>query len=144
MKKYGGVKNMFKKLYAIVELETRSDKRGSLFEILRFKDNNVSGEGQLYTFTINPGQRRGDHYHEKKEEWFSCVYGEAVILLEDEFGNKKKVILKHTEPKIIYCGEKTIHALYNEKETPSVIVSYGSHQHDPDDPDTFFKFIDYD
>jgi UDP-2-acetamido-2,6-beta-L-arabino-hexul-4-ose reductase len=135
---------MFKEPFDIVPLENHSDPRGTLFEILRFKDQKVPGEGYLYTFTINRGQRRGDHYHTKKLEWFTCVAGEAVVLLEDKDGNKKKIVLSAAAPAIIYCGPYTSHALYNEKKEIAVIVSYGSKQHDPVDPDTFKKFIDYD
>jgi len=133
---------MFKEPYDIVYLEKHSDKRGDLFEILRFKDQGVPSEGYIYSFTINPGERRGDHYHEKKREWFSCVNGEVVVLIEDRDGNKEKIILNTDKPAVAYCGPHTSHAFYNKSEKPAVIVSYGSKQHDPDNPDTFKKFID--
>lgn len=135
---------MFKEPWDIIELTKHTDARGDLFEILRFKDYHVPGEGYAYTFTINPGQRRGDHYHERKLEWFSCVWGEAVVLLEDRDGNKKKILLGSDKPLLVFCAPYTVHALYNEKETPAVLVSYGSKQHDPEDPDTIAKHIDYD
>ena len=134
---------MFKEPYEIKYLEKHSDQRGDLFEILRFKDQKIPGEGYIYTFTINPMQRRGDHYHTKKLEWFSCVSGEAVVLVEDKNGNKKKLLLNAKNPAILYCGTYTSHALYNESQNPAIIISYGSKQHDPDDPDTFEKFIKY-
>lgn len=133
---------MFKEPFDIVDLTKHSDPRGDLFEILRFKDFKVPGEGYIYCFTINQGARRGDHYHERKLEWFSCVSGEAIVLLEDVDGNKKKIILSAIEPKIVYCGPGTSHALMNEKKEPAVMISYGSKQHDPEDPDTFPKRIE--
>ena len=132
---------MFKEPFEIISLTKHSDPRGDLFEILRFKDQQIPGEGYVYCFTINPGQRRGDHYHTRKQEWFSCVSGKATVLIEDKEGNKQKVILEAGQPAIIYCGPHTAHALYNESEIPAVIVSYGSKQHDSSDPDTFKKFI---
>lgn len=132
----------FKEPYDVVDLENHIDPRGSLFEILRFKDQNVPGEGYIYAFSVNPGERRGDHYHTKKQEWFTCVYGEAVILIEDKDGNKKKVTLNAEKPKLIYFGPHTSHAVLNESEDIAVLVSYGSKQHDPSDPDTFKKFIE--
>lgn len=129
------------KTFEIIYLEKHSDPRGDLFEILRFKDQKIPGKGYLYCFTINPGQRRGDHYHTKKHEWFSCVSGQAVALIEDKEGKKKKIMLDSDKPSVIYCGPYTAHALYNESKTPAVIVSYGSKEHDPKDPDTFKKII---
>lgn len=134
---------MFKEPFDILNLESHTDDRGTLFEILRFKDQGVPGGGYLYCFSVNPGQRRGDHYHEKKQEWFTCVSGEVVVLLEDKDNNKKKIILSAGHPAIVYCGPYTSHALYNESKLPAVVVSYGSAQHDPDNPDTYRKFIEY-
>lgn len=132
----------FKEPFDVIPLEKHSDKRGDLFEILRFKDWGVPGEGYVYTFSINPGERRGDHFHERKLEWFTCVSGTAIILLEDRDGNKKKFPISSDSPVLVYCGPGTVHALMNETDKPAVLVSYGSKQHDPNDPDTTRKFIE--
>ncbi len=133
---------MFKEPFEVIVLKKHSDRRGDLFEILRFKDQSIPGKGYVYCFSINPGQRRGDHYHTKKQEWFSCVAGRAVVLIEDKKGNKKKVILDSKKPAVIYCGPYTSHALYNTSKTPAVLISYGSRQHDPENPDTISKVIE--
>lgn len=94
-------------------------------------------------FLTSPGARRGDHYHTKKLEWLSCVAGEMTILLEDKEGNKSKVILNADDPKLIYFGPHTSHAFLNTTHKPAYGVCYGSKQHDPKDPDTFPKVIEY-
>ena len=131
----------FREPYDVMDLKTRVDSRGTLFEIMRFKDQNIPGKGYIYAFSVNPGTRRGDHYHTKKREWFTCVYGEAVVLVEDKNGNKKKMILNASKPKLLYLGPHTSHAILNESKEIAVLVSYGSKQHNPKDPDTFEKFI---
>lgn len=131
----------FKEPYDCLDLEAHVDPRGMLFEIMRFKDQNIPGEGYIYTFSVNPGARRGDHYHTKKKEWFTCVYGEAVVLVLDKEGNKEEIILSAEKPKLLYFGPYTSHAILNKSKDVAVLVSYGSKQHDPDDPDTFKKFI---
>lgn len=128
--------------FDVKDLKIHSDERGYLFEILRFIDNKIPGKGQLYTFSINPGKRRGDHYHLKKEEWFTCVYGKAIILLKSQDGKMLKEELSSENPKIFYAGNGTSHALINNENTPAVIVSYGSIQHDPLDEDTYHKLAD--
>lgn len=134
---------MFKEPYDIIHLENHVDPRGFLFEVLRFKDNRIPGEGYIYCFSVNPGKRRGDHYHTCKQEWFACVSGRVTVLIEDKQGGKKKVILDATKPTIVYCGPYTSHALLNESENVAVIISYGSKQHDPSNPDTVLKKIHY-
>ena len=128
--------------FYVLDLVKHSDPRGTLFEILRFKDQHVPGEGYIYTFSINPGHRRGDHYHTHKEEWFTCVYGKAIIFIERKDGEKKKLLLDADKPVLVYCGPYTAHALLNETDTPAIMVSYGSKQHDPEDEDTHKKFIE--
>ncbi|MDP6659888.1 MAG: WxcM-like domain-containing protein [Candidatus Pacebacteria bacterium] len=124
-------------------MELHSDERGRLNEVLRHIDHGIPSGGQLYVFTINPGFRRGDHYHTYKREWFTCVSGEAIVLVEDKEGNKKKILLSSEKPAVFYCGPYTSHALINKGDVEAVVVSYGSHQHDPDEPDTYAKFIEY-
>lgn len=120
-----------------LKLKIFVDHRGFLFEILRFKDFNIPGEGQLYTFSIESGKRRGDHYHLKKKEWFTCVYGKAIVLLSHKNGMEKAIQLSAEDPQIVYAGLGTAHALINNTNTVAVIVSYSSKQHDPKDEDTY-------
>jgi dTDP-4-dehydrorhamnose 3,5-epimerase-like enzyme len=132
----------FKEPYDCIDLEIHTDKRGVLFEIMRFKDQNIPGKGYFYTFSVNPGARRGDHYHKRKKEWFACIYGEAVVLIEDKKGNKEKIKLTSSKPKLLYFGPYTAHTVLNESDGVAVLVSYGSKQHNPKDEDTFKKFIE--
>ena len=119
------------------DLRRHDDARGGLFEILRFADGAVPGGGQLYTFTINPGHRRGDHYHTRKREWFTCALGRAVVLLTDTRSGREQVVeLDAARPAIVYAGPYTAHALLNRADSVAVIISYGSEQHLPEDPDT--------
>jgi dTDP-4-dehydrorhamnose 3,5-epimerase-like enzyme len=115
------------------------DERGMLFEILRFQDYNIPGNGQLYVFSINPGKRRGDHYHKKKQEWFTCVSGEVTILLTSKNNKNTSINISSDNPVIVYAGIGTSHALINNNEKEAIIVSYGSRQHDSNDEDTYYK-----
>lgn len=121
--------------FDIKKLKIFRDERGALFEILRYMDDAIPNEGQLYTFTILPGKRRGDHYHRKKREWFTCVYGKATVLLTSQDDRSKAVILSSQSPSVVYVGPGTAHALLNNAQETAVIVSYGSCQHDPNDED---------
>ncbi len=132
---------MSKKDCEIYELCNHSDHRGELFEVLRFKDQEVPGPGYLYCFTINPGERRGDHYHEKKHEYFACVSGVAIALVEEKSGKRHRIILDSKNPVAVYNAPLTAHAFLNESNNTAVLIAYGSRQHDPENPDTFPKVI---
>ena len=133
---------IWKTPFDLLKLDSYIDERGMLFEILRFKDYNIPGNGQLYTFSIEPGKRRGDHYHLNKKEWFTCVHGSAIILLTSADGKNKSVNIDSINPKIIYAAPGTSHALINNTKNPAIIVSYGSKQHNPKDEDTY-KMVAY-
>lgn len=133
---------MFKEPFDIIPLVKHSDPRGDLFEVLRFKDQKIPGEGYIYCFTINPNVRRGDHYHTKKLEWACCVEGEVSVLFEDKDGIKTKVTVNSINPQVIYFGPYTSHTFLNESKKTATVICYGSKQHDPNDSDTFPKIID--
>jgi len=124
-----------------LELVPHIDQRGSLFEVFRYEDFNIPQGGYVYTFSINPHFRRGDHYHHKKVEWFTCVYGKAKVLLSTVDGKYSKVVeLSADNPKLVYAPAETIHALINEEDDKAaVIVSYGTVPHDDGTPDTFHQ-----
>ena len=123
-----------------LELVPHTDQRGTLFEVLRFEDFSIPKGGYIYTFSINPHFRRGDHYHHKKVEWFTCVHGKAKVLLSTVDGKQNKVIeISAAEPKLVYAPAETIHALINQEEEVAVIVSYGTVPHDDGTPDTFYQ-----
>ncbi|MBN1894423.1 WxcM-like domain-containing protein [bacterium] len=123
--------------FRVLNLIRHVDPRGFLIELLRFRDWNIPGGGQLYVFSIEPQKRRGDHYHLHKREWFTCAFGEAVILLSSREGKNYAGRLSPQEPKIVYAAPGTSHALINDTEQPALIVSYGSEQHDSKDEDTY-------
>jgi dTDP-4-dehydrorhamnose 3,5-epimerase len=133
---------MSRKSFEVRELKTITDARGSLFEMLRFREEAAPAYGYIYTFTINPGQRRGDHYHEQKEEWFCCVSGKIRVAIETTEGCRETIALDSAHPMVIYCGPYTAHALYNESDTPAIVISYGSIPHNEVHPDTFRKVVE--
>jgi dTDP-4-dehydrorhamnose 3,5-epimerase len=125
--------------FEVRDLVLRADARGRLFEILRFVDDAIEGQGQLYTFSVNPGHRRGDHYHLIKGEWFTCVHGRVKVLLDDRQGRTAVIEQRADRPSIVYAAPGTVHALINQTSEVGVVVSYGSQQHHPDAPDTYFE-----
>jgi dTDP-4-dehydrorhamnose 3,5-epimerase-like enzyme len=133
----------YKDPFTVIPLENHPDKRGNLFEILRLSETDVSSEGCLSFSTINQGEMRGDHYHQKKKMWFTCVSGEVVFLLEDAEGNKTKLVINSVQPTAVYCAPRTVRAIYNKKVEPAIIVFFASAENNPENPDIFHHHIDY-
>ncbi len=129
--------------FSLRPLTAHTDGRGTLFEVLRFKDDHIPGEGYIYSFSVNPGERRGDHYHEKKHEWFSVVAGRATILVEAADGRKARFEMSAESPGVAYFAPGTAHAIVNESDASAVVVSYGSKQYDPADPDAVRKVLEH-
>ena len=132
---------MFKAPYDVRELKLHRDTRGDLFEILRFPDDSIPPAGYIYAYTINPGARRGDHYHERKHEWVTCAAGAFSVLVEDRDGNKARIDLSAEHPSVVYFAPHCVHAVLNDGKEVGVAISYGSSPHNPADPDTIMKFI---
>ena len=98
----------WKKPFDELDLILHTDQRGSLFEVFRFDDFNIPPSGYVYTFSINPHHRRGDHYHHKKVEWFTCVHGKAKVLLSTVDGQFSRVVdLSADNPKLVYAPAET-------------------------------------
>ncbi len=125
--------------YRIDDLTLHSDERGVLYEALRFTTQGVPSGGQIYVYSVEPGMRRGDHYHEKKGEWFFCAAGVVRLLMTTPDGRVVDETLDASAPRLVHAGPGTSHALVNESDAPAVIVAYGSKEFDPADPDTVPK-----
>lgn len=128
--------------YNIEPLEVHQDERGILYEALRFTSQNIPKGGQIYVYTVAPGTRRGDHYHEQKGEWFICVAGRVRLLMKTNKGSLVDEVLESEKPKMVYAAPGTSHAVINETNTPAVIFAYGSKEFDPSAPDTILEPAD--
>ena len=119
--------------------EGHGDERGVLTELIRFTDWGIPTGGQLYTFTINQGFTRGNHFHEKKHEWFICVKGTVLAFVEGP--NGVETVVLGPEPSILYVAPGCSHALTNNGPETAICLSYASTEHDPLNPDTYFKKV---
>jgi quercetin dioxygenase-like cupin family protein len=65
--------------------------------------------------TINPGCRRGGHYHKKMKEMIMCVSGKIIFQLENES-------LELEAGEVTNIPINMVHTVYNEKENKEVAV----------------------
>lgn len=130
------------KSYSIEEIAMHCDARGALFEALRFSSQDIPMGGQIYVYTVAPGARRGDHFHERKSEWFTCVAGRVRLLMKTKNGDRVNQMLDADAPQMVFAGPGTSHAVANETQEIAVIVAYASKEFDPADPDTTLEPAD--
>jgi dTDP-4-dehydrorhamnose 3,5-epimerase len=122
--------------YSIEALTVHRDARGTLYEALRFTSQDIPQGGQIYVYTVAPGERRGDHFHSHKSEWFACVAGRVRLMMKTEQGEQVDQILDADAPKMVFAGPGTSHAVLNDTAEVAVIMAYASKEFDPADPDT--------
>jgi len=120
-----------------------SDERGFLIEFLREDENLLNFKGQVYASTISPGDIRGNHYHNNKNEIFCVMKGTLKVLIQnidskkvDEFildGNKENLDRLLVPPRFAHSFEN----IGNEEV---VLLAFGDKVHDHSNPDQY-KFV---
>jgi dTDP-4-dehydrorhamnose 3,5-epimerase-like enzyme len=128
--------------FVIEPLTIYRDARGTLFEALRFSLQDIPKGGQIYVYTVAPGARRGDHFHDHKSEWFTCVAGRVRLLMKTKDGDRVDEMLDANAPQMVFVGPGTSHAVANETQEIAVIMAYASKEFDPADPDTTLEPAD--
>ena len=119
-------------------LQQHSDPRGRVFEILHPEHVGVAGFGQVYVFTVTPGQTKGDHYHTRKTEWFCVLSGEGVLdLCERSTGTRESIPMSGEVPSVVRIPPGDAHAMRNVGQTELVVVAYITEPFSPANPDTF-------
>lgn len=84
-----------------------------------------------YLVSIEPGSVRAKHYHNKKLEVISCIFGSVEIFLEDISSKKRQTIILDSENKtmaLLVIEPQTAHAIKNPtKNIARIIVFSNSH-----------------
>ncbi len=121
----------------VVRPVRHDDSRGSVFEVVRFKEITGLGHGQLFVTTALPGQSKGHHYHTRKTEWFCVISGHGEMVLQDpETGERATMPLTEAEPAVVRIPLRLAHALRNVGQTRLVALVCVDEVFDPADADT--------
>jgi dTDP-4-dehydrorhamnose 3,5-epimerase-like enzyme len=117
-------------------LEKKEDERGWLIELFKGSLLDDKIKGQVYSFSINPGAKRGNHYHKRKTEWFSILEGRCKLILEQD-GEEEEIILESENPLLVKVLPNVRHTFENENEEKAIVIAYIDEEFNPNDPDTF-------
>lgn len=121
----------------VIPRALRCGPRGTLVEILRAHEVHPTTFGQIYAVSILPGAVSGNHYHERKHEWFCPLLGSGYVLLRERSASTDvKIPLNASTPTTLYVPPLFAHAIVNTGQQPLVIVAQISEEFDESDPDT--------
>lgn len=117
------------------------DSRGYLVDFLKLDELKGENEkfGQIYYLTFSKkGAVRGNHYHEKKDEWFVVVSGKLKVILED-IKTKERVefVLKSqsNEFERVYVSRKIAHSFISLTNN-AMMINYCNKPYHSENPDT--------
>lgn len=124
---------------SIKKLKVFKDKRGSLTEILRKNHLQEVGEefGHLFFVTFSNSKAiRGNHYHEKTNEFYIVLQGKIQVLLKDiKTGRMRKIQLSAIDKKILRIGPFIAHATKSLYKN-TILLAYNSLPYSKKNPDT--------
>jgi len=114
-----------------------TDERGDFTELVRANTN-----GQFSYSSTNKGHVRGNHFHTKKIERFSVIYGKALVELR-RVGTKEILNFKldGENPSYIDIPIWYTHNIKNIGEDILYTNFWISESYDPEDADTFFEEV---
>ena len=115
-------------------LKIHEDEKGIINELLTHKDvkRHKSLFGHLFFVTFNKNAIRGNHYHNKKHEYYVVVAGKLKVILQDIKSKKKKQITLSAKAKKITrlrIGPNIAHACFSLAPN-TLMVGYYSQAYD--------------
>jgi dTDP-4-dehydrorhamnose 3,5-epimerase-like enzyme len=119
------------------ELFSRDEKGWAALPIANpFGDFKEPIGGEVYTdvhylhmVSINPGEQRGNHYHEHQIEYLVVLNGIVEVkwrLLEEQV--PKVQLVDAEKPKTLRVEPMTIHSLKNVGDIPTIIMCFSSNE----------------
>ncbi|MFD1601605.1 WxcM-like domain-containing protein [Flavobacterium artemisiae] len=126
----------------IIERKKIEDSRGWFLKVINgYEDNIPSYTGEVYLTNATPGEAKGGHYHEKANEWFTLVTGEAELKLVDTLTNERLTInLSSITPKTVYVPNNVAHIFINNSEQDFILLAYSDQLFVPEDTIPFNEF----
>lgn len=118
-----------------------SDKRGYLVENT---DPRIMLESKHFLYASSaPGIVRGNHYHERKIEWFCIVKGTCRFVTEDiKTKQRKETVINDTDDILFRTEPYVAHAMENVGNTELIFLGLVNEVLNRDKPDTYpYKVI---
>lgn len=98
---------------------------GFLSELVSLKYKDTPFKLHTYFVKTNVGFKRAKHYHKRKEEWMSAIWGKTLLRMKNVKTKKKKEYLLDSEAKthkIIYVPPYWAHSIEAVGGNSAIIV----------------------
>lgn len=126
----------------VKSLRVIPDERGRLFEILRRDEPDLyTGFGQAYMTTTMPGVVKAWHFHERQEDFFTCVRGMIRLAIYDDRegsptrGTVNEFFMGDHDMKLVVVPRRTWHGWKCISEHEAMILNLVSEPYDAANPD---------
>jgi dTDP-4-dehydrorhamnose 3,5-epimerase-like enzyme len=128
---------MGEKIYETLPIRRVVDQRGWFVKPISGKEPGLEHlGGEFYLVMAEPGEIRGNHYHEIATEWFTIVQGHAELHLQDIASCERKVIsLSADEPQCVVIRPGVAHAFLNPSHADGqmILTAFTNQMFDPSD-----------
>lgn len=119
------------------KLAVKKDERGLLAVVF-----NSPETGQLLYSTSKPNVVRGNHYHNRKKEYFCVIEGQAKITQKNrETGEREEQIVSGEVPEVVAIKTGWPHNIKNLGQNEMKLLVWTSEIFDPKNPDTFYEEV---
>ena len=116
------------------KVNIKEDKRGKFCELLKGIDN-----GQISFLTINPGFKRGGHYHNTKTEKFIVLKGKVKFFFSNLLNtNTIEIYSSYENPEIVDSIPGWFHELENIGNEEALVLLWANEIYDVKNHDTFY------
>jgi dTDP-4-dehydrorhamnose 3,5-epimerase-like enzyme len=111
------------------------DDRGWFLKAINGKEKDLpSHTGEIYFTSATPGQIKGGHYHLIAKEWFTLIFGNALLKLEDvNTLEKLNIELDANVPVTVFIPPNVAHTIVNNSEKDFILCAYTDELFDPQD-----------
>lgn len=123
---------------AIIDLRMNCDLRGSFTELLH-----TEGCGQVSVNISKPGITKGNHFHNRKWEYFIVVKGKALIQERNILTNELyEFEVSGEKIQAVYMIPGFTHNIINlSKEEELITIMWANEKFDINSPDTYYEEV---
>ena len=137
----------------IIDLEKHDTKdikdnhiNGTLSVIYRDYDLIIKEKiNMVYVSSVNPGEIKGPHLHKKRNSYFTCIEGDVIFVVKDEYGKYLEIESSHEKPRLIKVPKGIPSAHINKSDKIARILVLADISWRPNDDEMEnVRFDDYD
>lgn len=127
----------------IKKLQSNTDERGCLTEILRSDEEIFERFGQIYMSLNYPGVIRAWHYHKKQDDFWAVVKGMVKAVLFDgrenspTKGEVQEVFLGEQNPALLRIPVGVMHGYKTIGVESSLLINLPTQPYNAADPDEY-------